>query len=257
MNHVCLQINSALIVLKNEIILDDADRLVARFSRSSEPSGVLKIGVVETIARTWLPTLLHNVQERYPNIKLEITTESTLVLHHLLKSASLLMCISVSPCDNVDISNEEICHYPMEWVANPKIYDPEHIYSRRDLIELPMIDYLEESPPALWLNRYFGEDFRDRKVNNTTNSMSTMIWLAENGLGIAAIPPRAIPQYIADGRLGVVKTNVPLDPMPFYLNYRTRPFTSVSRTVKSLVMDAALSISADHRVTSGGVLSKG
>jgi len=89
------------------------------------------------------------------------------------------------------------------------------------------------------LNKYFGEEFQDRFINNTTNLMSTMIWLAESGLGVVAIPPKAIPQYIPDGRLGIVKTTVPLDPMPFYLNHRMRPFTPVGETVRSLVFDIA------------------
>lgn len=222
-----------------EAVLERADQLAARFAGSRQPSGFVRIGVVETVARTWLPTLLDRVQKQYPGIRIEITTESTVTLHGLLRSAALAMSVSVAPCRGRDIGNREVCRYDMAWVASRKVYDPERVYSRRDLLALPLIDYLPGSPPALWLASYFGEELRRRGINNTTNSMSTMIWLAESGLGVAAIPPQAIPQYLGDGRLGIVRTEAPLEAMPFYLNFRTRPLSPVAETVKALVVEAA------------------
>lgn len=222
-----------------EIVLDDADRLVERFSRSGDPSGIVRIGIVETVARTWLPALLNRLRERYPNIELEITTESTLVLHAMLKSAAISMCVSVAPCKSPDAGDEEICRYAMEWVANSRICDPDHIYTLPELIKLPLIGYLAKSPPDDFLNRYFGDAFKGQIIRNTTNSMSTMIWLAESGLGVAAIPPIAIQQHLADGRLGIVRTDAPLESMSFYLSYRTRPFSPVSDAVKSLILEIA------------------
>ena len=146
------------------------------------------------------------------------------------------MSISISPCDDADIENSAIGRYEMEWVASPRIFDRSRVYSLRELIVLPQIGYLPMSPPALWLDRYFGVGFKERMVRNTTNSMSTMIWLAENGLGIAAIPPRAIPQQLAEGRLAIVRTERAFDPMEFYLNYRFRPYSPVVETVKSLIV---------------------
>lgn len=222
-----------------EIVLDDADRLVERFTRSADPSGIVRIGIVETVARTWLPALLNRLRERYPNIELEITTESTQVLHAMLKSAAISMCVSVAPCKLPDIGDEEICRYAMEWVANGNICDPDRVYTLPELIELPLIGYLAKSPPDDYLNRYFGDAARGRIIRNTTNSMSTMIWLAENGLGVAAIPPIAIQQHLADGRLAIVRTDRPLESMSFHLSYRTRPFSPVSDAVKSLILEIA------------------
>ena len=222
-----------------EAVLDSLDRMSARFSGSTEPLGIVRIGVVDTIARTWLPALLGRMQERYPGIDLEIAMESTTELHTLLKAGSLSMSISISPCDDADIENSAVGQYEMEWVASPRIFDRSRVYSLQELIALPQIGYLPMSPPALWLDRYFGDGFKERVVHNTTNSMSTMIWLAENGLGIAAIPPRAIPQQLAEGRLAIVRTERAFDPMGFYLNYRFRPFSSVIETVKSLIVEVS------------------
>ena len=225
-----------------EAVLDSVDRMSARFSGSTEPFGIVRIGVVDTVARTWLPILLSRMQDRYPGIDLEIVTESTTTLHAMLRGGSLSMSISISSCDDTDIENSVIGQYDMEWIASPAVFDREHVHTLQDLIALPQIGYLPMSPPALWIDRYFGDGFKERVVHNTTNSMSTMIWLAENGLGIAAIPPRAVPQQLAEGRLAVVRTHRAFDPMPFYLNYRFRPYSPVVETVKSLIVD----VSATH-----------
>ena len=222
-----------------EAVLEQVDRLAVHFSGARQPSGLIRIGVVETIARTWLPALFDRVHRQYPGIRIEITTESTVALHALLRSATLSMCISVAACEDRDIANREVCRYDMAWVAHPRIFNPDRIYQSDELLDLPIIDYLPGSPPALWLDRHFGEFKRTRSSNNTTNSMSTMIWLAESGLGVAAIPPEAIHQHLADGRLAIVSTEVPLEPMPFYLSYRLRPTSPVAEAVKTLVLEEA------------------
>lgn len=222
-----------------EHVLDGVDRLAARFSTAWEPSGIVRIGVVETVARTWLPALLEQIRSKYPGIDTEITTESTIVLHSLLSSGSLHMGISISKCEHADISNTEVGLHDMAWVASPRIFDPGHVYTPSELIELPLIGYLPMSPPAMWLERYFGEQLKDRIIHNTTNSMSTMIWLAESGLGIAAIPPGAIRQHLADSRLAVVKTEKAFEKMPFWLNWRTRPYSPVGEIAKSLIVEVA------------------
>jgi DNA-binding transcriptional LysR family regulator len=223
----------------SESILDGVDRLAARFSGARVPSGIIRIGVVDSVARTWLPTFLERMQNSYPDIDLEITTDSTVVLHSLVKSGSLHMSISISRCEDADINNDEIGRYEMAWVAAPKIFNAERVYGLDDLIKLPMIGYVPLSPPAIRLNRYFGEQYKDRITHNTTNSMSTMIWLAESGLGIAAIPPRAIKQYLADGRLAIVRTKQTFEPVPFILNHRTRPYSPVVDIVRSLIIAVA------------------
>ncbi|MCW2305957.1 LysR family transcriptional regulator [Rhodobium gokarnense] len=227
-----------------EIVLDNADTLAERFSRSRDPSGLVRIGVVETVARTWLPGLLKALQERYPNIELEITTESTSLLHAMLKSSAISMCVSMAPAELSDVSNEEICRYGMEWVADPRIFDAGHVHTLAELIRLPLIGYLANSPPGDFLDRYFGDAYRDRTVHNSTNSMSTMIWLAENGLGIAAIPPVAVAQHLKDGRLAIIATETPMEPVSFFLNHRTRPLSPVTKAVKALIVEMAESYRA-------------
>ncbi len=222
-----------------EKVLDSADDLGAWFSRGRDPSGIVRVGFVETVARTWLPALLNRMRERYPNIELEITTESTQLLHSLLNNASILMCVSVSACDEADIRNEPIGNYPMQWVASPDLFDQDRVYTLQELTKLPLIGYLSNSPPAKYLDHYFGETLRDRITRSTTNSMSTMIWLAENGLGVAAIPPVTVPHHLAEGRLGVVQVETPLEPMSFYLSCRTRPFSPVTHAVQSLIQEVS------------------
>ena len=222
-----------------EEVLDGVDRLLNRFSGAMSPAGIVRMGVVDTVARTWLPKLLTQLQQESPNIDLEITNESTVVLHSLMRSGALSMCVSIVPCEHPDIGNAEIMRSGIEWVASPSLFDPGHAYTRQELSAMPMIGYLPSSPPALWLDRHFGDGAKPRMVHNTTNSMSTMIWLAENGLGIAAIPPQAVRQHIADGRLAIMRTEAPLEAMPFYLSHRVRPFSPVVETVRSLIAEVA------------------
>ncbi|MEC9343545.1 MAG: LysR family transcriptional regulator, partial [Pseudomonadota bacterium] len=229
-----------------ESVLERVDDLVMRYSGSSERAGVVRIGVVDTVARTWLSAVLNRVQTEFPSIVLEITNESTAALHAMLRSGALSMSITISPCDEVDVANTEIGRYAIEWIGSAELVDPDRVYTPGELLQFPLIGYLSNSPPALLMHRYFGDAMHAPVIRNTTNSMSTMIWLAENGLGIAAIPPHAILQHLADRRLVIVRSERRFDPMPFFLNCRVRPYSPVVRIVETLVREEAARF-AEHQ----------
>lgn len=222
-----------------EDVLERVDVIAERFSGVVDQVGVVRIGVVDTVARTWLPIVLNRMRSEYPNIVLEITNESTVELHAMLKNGALSMCVTIGRCEEPDIANAEIGRYEIEWVSSPELVDPDRTYSVQELKQFPLIGYLANSPPSLLMQRYFGDGDSSRATKNTTNSMSTMIWLAENGLGIAAIPPRAIAQHLSDNRLVIAKAERSFDPMPFFLNCRNRPYSPVVKIVETLIREEA------------------
>lgn len=229
-----------------ESVLDRVDDIVMRYSGTAEQVGIVRIGVIDTVARTWLPTVLNRVQAEFPNIILEIANESTVALHSMLRSGALSMSITISACNEADVVNTEIGQYAIQWVASRELVDEERIYTVDEVKQFPLIGYLANSPPAQLMQRYFGNAKHTSAIRNTTNSMSTMIWLAENGLGIAAIPPHAILQHLQDRRLVVVKAERSFDPMPFFLNCRNRPYSPVVQTVEALVREVAAQFDDDH-----------
>lgn len=223
-----------------EGILDGVDGMIARFSGARrELGGVARIGVVDTVARTWLPSVLNRARIDCPNVVLEITNEGTLELHGLLKAGALSMCVTIGECDDPDVTNYEIGRYDVEWVASPALVDSERVYTLEELTEFPLIGYVAQSPPDAHLRRYLGRYYSSHGIRNTTNSMSTMIWLAESGLGLAAIPPCAIHQHIDEKRLVMVKAEQRFEPMAFYLNCRTKPYSPVVRMVETLLKEEA------------------
>lgn len=232
-----------------ERVLEKVDDIVMRFSSAADQAGIVRIGVVDTVARTWLPTVLNRVQDEFPSIILEITNESTVALHSMLRSGVLSMSITIRACDEVDVTNTEIGRYAIEWVASGKLVEADRIYTVEELTQLPLIGYLPNSPPAQLMQQYFGDAMQTNAIRNTTNSMSTMIWLAENGLGIAAIPPHTIGQHLQDRRLVIVKTERSFDPMPFFLNCRNRPYSPVVQTVEGLVREVAAQFTDNQPLT--------
>ncbi len=222
-----------------ERVLERVDDIVMRYSGAAARVGVVRIGVVDTIARTWLPAVLNRVQTEFPEIVLEITNESTVELHSMLRAGLLSMSITINPCEEIDIGNTEIGSYAIEWVASPELVDRDHVYSVEELAQFPLIGYLVDSPPAKMMQRYFSDSVQTNAIGNTTNSMSTMIWLAENGIGIAAIPPNTILQHLRDRRLTIIKVERRFEAMPFFLNCRVRPFSPVVQTVEALIRKEA------------------
>ena len=52
-----------------ETILEEARHLGERAGAAGEPAGIVRIGVVDAIVRTWLPRLLEHMRESAPPIR--------------------------------------------------------------------------------------------------------------------------------------------------------------------------------------------
>lgn len=231
-----------------EEIVELFDRLKSNFKETQQPTGIIRVGAVDTIARTWLPSFVENLRLKYPSVDLEIDVDTTANLLQMLHEGALHLAVAIKPIHGRDFAIQEVCRYPMAWVAHPETFDPDKRYSREDLLGLSLIGYQENTPPYEWMQQYFGHPSQIQMIRNWSNSMTTMIWLAESKLGAAALPPVAVRQDIREGRVAIIPTDQPLPPIPFYVSYRTRPSLRVVELTARVMIDAAEAFAAKENL---------
>ncbi len=206
-----------------ETILEEARHLGERAGAGGEPAGIVRIGVVDAIVRTWLPRLLEHMRDRHPRISLEVTVDTTLQLAKGLGDGELHLVIAIEPVRGEHLASVALCAYDMGWVAHPKLVRARKTYTPAELAGFPLITYPRRSPPERLVAAYFDTiDLTHARVS-ASNSMSTMIRLAADGLGLAAVPPICVLDEIAARQLCVVRIAKPFAALEFVASYRASP----------------------------------
>ena len=99
------------ILLKAREILDKRDALIsASQGKQSEISGVLKLGIIPTVANTLLPIILKPILDTYPKLELDIVEITTDDLVERLLHGGLDAGILATPTDRNELL-EEVLYY--------------------------------------------------------------------------------------------------------------------------------------------------
>lgn len=152
--------------------------------------GILKIGIIPTVATTLLPIILKPILKKFPKLKLEIQELTTLDLVEKLKLGILDIGILATPLNGKTEIEESILYYESMMVYG--VGDSHEKYIKPEIIDREIVWLMEE-----------GHCFREQSVeicnlkkkNNMpknllfeANSFETLVNLTDEFGGITMIP---------------------------------------------------------------------
>ncbi|MDR3440311.1 LysR family transcriptional regulator [Telmatospirillum sp.] len=229
------------------ILLTYADRMldVGREMRmalqaDSPLTGVLRIGVIETIVHTWLIDFLNRLQAGHQDLEIELTAESTQLLHERLKRGQLDVTLQTDPVLGDGISNLSLGQMPMcvigrmgdGWRTNA-------VHSFTQLSEQPFLTMTRGSQPHLGLLDACRKEGASPKTVHCIGSLAAILRLVRAGIGIAVIPAAAIREELQTGSLVAIPTTSPLPPLRLTVSYRQDPRTDANAIVATLASEEA------------------
>jgi len=132
-----------------------------------------------------------------------------------------------------------ICTFAMAWVASPDLVAADRPLALAEVARLPIITYPADTPPYRLIVDYLGAGGLPSRPASSSNSLSTMIRLAADGLGLAAIPPACIARPLADRELIVVPVEKPFPPLVIHALARGPEPTPLVRTLLAEAAAAA------------------
>ncbi|MBL8589199.1 MAG: LysR family transcriptional regulator [Methylobacteriaceae bacterium] len=207
-----------------EVIVEEARRIRERVGRDDEPAGIVRLGVVDAIVRTWLPDLFAWIAARYPRIALEVTVDTTLQLARGLREGELHCVVAIEPIAGEHLASAPLCRYAMGFVCRPDMAPRgRSAATPADVARLPLIVYPPQSPPARLVADYFARAGVAWQASSVSNSMSTMIELAADGIGVAMVPPVCVARDVEAGRLVVIPLDPPFEPIGFAATWLAAP----------------------------------
>jgi DNA-binding transcriptional LysR family regulator len=204
-----------LIGLRSEMMAEIGDRSAMR--------GVLRLGVAETIVYTWLPRLIKSVNITYPNLSLEIEVDITPNLNARLQAQEIELAFVLGPLSGPNVRNRELCDYPVSFVASPSLGLGNGPLTLHDLAKFPIITFARKTQPYETVRAMFNRPDLPPIRLHASASLATVIHMAVEGLGIAAIPPAIVEHELADGRLHQLDTDPNMPPLIFSASWLASP----------------------------------
>lgn len=189
------------VVARSHNILVDVEDLVAMCDASGEPfTGKLRLGVIPTIAPFLLPKLLRQMRAKYPEFKLFIREGLSEPLVDALHAGELdiLLLALPFPADNVDVMpllEDEFllaspANHPLATKGDLKTAD----LKGEDLLLL-------EDGHCLREHALEACKLRDNQISvpYQATSLSTIVQMVANGIGITLLPKMAVDAGITSG----------------------------------------------------------
>jgi DNA-binding transcriptional LysR family regulator len=204
-----------LIGLRSEMMAEVGERSAMR--------GVLRLGVAETIVHTWLPRLIKSVNTTYPNLLLEIEVDITPHLNARLLAQEIELAFVVGPLSASSVHNRVLCDYPVSFLASPSLGLGNGPLTRTDLARFPLITFPRKTQPYEAVRTAFNRPELPPIRLHASTSLSTVIHMAIEGLGIAVIPATIVENELADGRLHLLNTDLKLEPLTFTASWLASP----------------------------------
>lgn len=184
--------------------------LTAEMQRHITPpdalSGLVRVGVVEIVAASWLPRFIRALHESYPNIKLELEVALSFELTEKLRAGSLDVVFALGRPPGTNYVAESLGSIDWEWMASPTLGIPEGVVTPQALQRWPFITLNRLSYHNARVQAWMRENRVrcDRII--MCNSMTMAATLVAAGLGISLLPPTCYRREIEEGSLKIVRT---------------------------------------------------
>ena len=201
--------------------------------------GVFRLGVAESIVHTWLSRFIERVNKAYPQLGLEIEVDISPNLRDRLLAQEIDLAFLLGPLTAPAVRSLPLCHYPVGFVASPKIGLARRRATIADLAAWPIITFSRNTQPYVAVRELFNRTELPPVRLHASASLSTVVRLALDGIGIAVIPPAIVRPELAARGLRVIDTVATVPDLSFVASWRLGPDTFAPETLAGLAADVA------------------
>ncbi|WP_110686028.1 LysR family transcriptional regulator [Salinicola aestuarinus] len=225
-------------------LLQAREEAMAMVELGTPFQGTLRLGVVETIAHSWLPQFLAELSRRFPEMTLELEVDTSPGLAAKLHSRDIDMAFMMGPVTRQDVFNRFLCHYKMGLIASPQLgIDPDD-FSLQRLNKLALITFNRESRPYRELGSLLHHQRLEHLKLHCSSSVWTIVRMALDGIGIGAIPPRLVHEELVQARL--IELPIALPELEFTASWPQHLDGSLAEGVIELAIEIAREDQARH-----------
>ncbi len=230
-----------------EKVIGMTDRMLEAARGEDALSGMLRLGVSETIVHTWLSDFLNSVHRRFPKVELDITIDVTANLRDELISHSMDLAFLLGPVSHYGIANINLCSYPLLWAASPKLDVPKGRVKMEWIARRSIITYARNTRPFAEIDAYLEKAMAEPTRIFSSASLAACKRMAMDGVGIGSLPMSCIAEEVADGRLVVVQSDWAPSDLVFTASYPRKPQNLLTETIAAHAREVAEAFDAQAK----------
>ncbi|MEM7268340.1 MAG: LysR family transcriptional regulator [Pseudomonadota bacterium] len=219
-------------------VLSSVDNLVAAAGDDRLFTGVIRLGVTEMIAHTWLGAFLKALQARFPNVLVELSVDLSVNVGDALFRRGIDLALQNGPFERQASGQLALGAYPMVWVAAPELGAKGRL-SLNDLTAMTILTHAKGAPQHDELIAHLAEhDMTDARLATSTN-LAACQQMTMDGLGVACLPRPMAAEALASGRL--VEVDYPWIPkdLEFAARYDADLAPSYVRAAAQIAVETA------------------
>ncbi|MGO2136852.1 LysR substrate-binding domain-containing protein [Marinobacter sp.] len=129
--------------------------------------------------------------------------------------------------------NTPFYSYSLIWVVSPKLTLPPEPVSLSELAKIPIITYPRMSEPHANIRTLITKMSSSTQIHSSS-SLSTIIRMALDGIGVSALPKEIIARELASGQLREFEVEANIPDLVFNMAYCAAPGANVVRAVADL-----------------------
>lgn len=215
----------------------DADRAMRQALQQPQPlRGTVRVGIVESIVHTWFRPFVAALQHTYPDIEIELTTESTRRLQDLLKRGRVDAILQTDPVVGEDIRNRDLGTLAMCWICAADAAIPSHA-PLADLLAWPMVTFPRYSQPHMQLLEVIDRAGLRPGRLHFVSSIAASMQLVETGMGLGVLPIAAVQAGLDAGRYRRVTCEYELPDLHLVASWRPDPVAGLAEAVVGLAQE--------------------
>lgn len=227
-------------------LLDHAERLlraradmIREIADPASLTGVLRLGVAETIVHTWLSRFIERMARAYPGLAIEIDVDISPNLRERLMDQAVDLAFLLGPLSVPAARNLPLRSYPLAFVASPDLDLGPAPVSAAALSRQPILTFARNTQPYAAIRELFAKNSGPPARVHASAALSTIVRMAIDGLGVAAIPPAIVSRELAEGSLRVIETAARLPNLSFVAAWRASPDAEMAAVVAALAAEIA------------------
>ncbi|RWR27880.1 LysR family transcriptional regulator [Sinirhodobacter populi] len=220
-----------------------SDELAMAFAAPNSHSGVIRLGLAETLVHTWLPVFIERAHNLFPNVTLDIEVDVSSHMVPALVDGQVDLAFLIGPVQRPSILDFPLCSYPLAFVARPDLPlgppDARGLIPREAIARTAVITFPTETMPYQTVRDLLGQggDVRPRLYSNS--SLSSIVRMTLDGIGVSVIPPAVIGPHLEKGELVLLKTDMELPRLSFVAAIQAGPDRALLEALARLAQEVA------------------
>ncbi|MEY1557309.1 LysR family transcriptional regulator [Yoonia sp. R2331] len=213
-------------------VLAAMDALVVESGEAGLYDGVLRLGVTEMVAETWLRAFLVRLADAFPKMDVELTVDFSAALEKRLAERAIDLALQNAPFQRAMSGEVALGTYPMVWVAAPGV---------TEVAGQPVLTHGRDTILFQQIAAHFAAQGGAAVRLVPSSNLATGLLMAMDGRGVTVVPEAMARGALAAGKLVQIDYGWAPEPLRFFARY------DAERTQAAVAQSAAIALdTANH-----------